>query len=120
LSEALEYFSQATDFLRSAIANNASQDALAGAASYLRLFGHNQNGKRLGDVKTGFRAACARAGLTDVSPHVLRHTCATWMMQRGVPKWDAAGFLGMTLATLERDYGHYHPEYLREAARAFS
>src|SRR5262249_21046728 len=45
----------------------------------------SENGKRLGDVKRGFSSACRRAGLQDVSPHVLRHTCATWLMQRGVP-----------------------------------
>jgi integrase len=78
----------------------------------------SENGKRLGDVKRGFASACRRAGLEDVSPHVLRHTCATWLMQRGVPMWEAAGFLGMSRETLERVYGHHHPDYLRSAAEA--
>jgi integrase len=78
----------------------------------------NEDGKRIGDVKRGFASACRRAGLDDVSPHVLRHTCATWLMQRGVPMWDAAGFLGMSRETLERVYGHQHPDYLRSAAEA--
>jgi integrase len=78
----------------------------------------NENGKRLGDVKRGFASACQRAGLEGVSPHVLRHTCATWLMQRGVPMWEAAGFLGMSRETLERVYGHHHPDYLRGAAEA--
>ena len=55
-----------------------------------------------------------------VSPHVLRHTCATWLMQAGVPMWEAAGFLSMTRETLERVYGHHHPDHLREAADALS
>ncbi|RAI35749.1 tyrosine-type recombinase/integrase [Rhodoplanes serenus] len=79
----------------------------------------NENGKRLGDIKRGFASACKRAGLDDVSPHTLRHTCATWLMQRGVPMWDAAGFLGMSRETLERVYGHHHPDYLKSAAEAF-
>jgi integrase len=29
-------------------------------------------------IKKGFRAACARAGITDFSPHDCRHTWATW------------------------------------------
>jgi site-specific recombinase XerD len=29
----------------------------------------------------------------NVTPHVLRHTCATWLMQRGVPLCEAAGYL---------------------------
>jgi integrase len=80
----------------------------------------SETGKRLGDVKRAFASACRRAGLTGVSPHVLRHTCATWLMQRGVPMWEAAGFLGMTRETLERVYGHHHPDYLETAAEALS
>jgi hypothetical protein len=49
---------------------------------------------------------------------VLRHTCATWLMQRGVPMWEAAGFLGISRETPERVYGHYPPEYLRTATEA--
>jgi hypothetical protein len=41
-------------------------------------------------------------------------------MQRGVPKWEAAGFLAMTEETLERVYGHHHPDYQRNAADALS
>jgi integrase len=78
----------------------------------------SEGGKRLGDIKRSFESACSRAGLENVSPHVLRHTCATWLMQRGVPIWQAAGFLGMSRETLERVYGHQHPDYLREAVEA--
>ena len=48
---------------------------------------------------------------TDVTPHILRHTCATWLMQSGVDLWDAEGFLGMTVKQLEETYGHHHPDY---------
>jgi integrase len=51
-------------------------------------------GEQVGSVKTGFRAACLRAGLKDVTPHTLRHTAATWMCQAGFPLWEVAGFLG--------------------------
>jgi integrase len=78
----------------------------------------NDGGKRLGDIKKGFATACSKAGLTGVSPHVLRHTCATWLMQAGVSMWDAAGYLGMSRETLERVYGHHHPDYLKGAAEA--
>jgi len=56
------------------------------------------------------------AGLEGVTRHTLRHTRATWMMQRGVPIWEAAGFLGMTVKTLERVYGHHAPDHQEKAA----
>jgi Phage integrase family len=55
-----------------------------------------------------------------VTPHTLRHTAATWLMQRGVPIWQAAGFLGMSAEMLERTYGHHHPDYLKGAADAIT
>jgi integrase len=70
------------------------------------------------DVKRAFAAACEAAGVEGASPHTLRHTCATWLMQHGVDKWEAAGFLGMTLQTLESTYGHHHPDYQEGAANA--
>jgi integrase len=70
-------------------------------------------------VKTGFKHAVDLAGLWGkVTPHTLRHTAATWLMQRGVPIWQAAGFLGMSTEVLERTYGHHHPDYMRAAAQA--
>jgi integrase len=74
------------------------------------------NGERIGDIKKGFAAACARAGIQGASPHTLKHTAATWLMQNGTDPWQAAGFLSTSVETLLRVYGHHHPEYQREAA----
>jgi integrase len=74
------------------------------------------DGKRIGDIKKGFAGACQRAGLTGVTPHTLRHTAATWLMQAGTDLWQAAGFLSMSMETLVRVYGHHHPDYQRQAA----
>jgi integrase len=77
------------------------------------------NGKSVESVRKGFAAAVEAAGLgADVTPHILRHTCATWLMQGGVNLWDAAGFLGMTVQQLEATYGHHHPDYQQEAITA--
>lgn len=78
------------------------------------------NGKRIGNNKKGFAAACRRASLKGVSPHTMRHTAATWLMQAGVSLWQAAGFLAMSEKMLHDVYGHHHPDYLREAAEAIS
>lgn len=80
----------------------------------------HENGKRLKDIKRGFASACKKADLNDVTPHVLRHTCATWLMQQGVPLWEASGYLKMTVETLQRVYGHHHPDFLKGAVEAFS
>jgi integrase len=77
------------------------------------------NGVPVDSVRKGFAAAVKAAGLgVDVTPHILRHTCATWLMQKGVDLWDAAGFLGMTVQQLEATYGHHHPDFQREASEA--
>lgn len=77
-------------------------------------------GERVGSIKTGFRNAVSRAGLTGVTPHVLRHTAATWMVQAGVPLEKVAAFLGNTKEMIERVYGHHSPDYLRDAGAALS
>ena len=67
-------------------------------------------GQPVRSVKTAFNSAVRLAGLPgDVTPHTLRHTAATWLMQAGVDKWEADGFLGMSVEMLDRVYGHHHP-----------
>jgi integrase len=73
-------------------------------------------GERIGEVNKGFASLVKAASLgPEVTPHTLRHTAATWLMQSGADLWDAAGFLGMSVATLERVYGHHHPDHQRTA-----
>jgi integrase len=68
-------------------------------------------------LHTSWPQAIARSGLDDeVTPHTLRHSRATWLMQAGVDMWEAASSLGMTVDTLSRVYGHHHPNYQRRAA----
>ena len=75
------------------------------------------NGKPVQSVKTAFKTALRLAGIQGrVTPHTLRHTAATWLMQNEVDKWEAAGFLGMSVEMLDRVYGHHHPDHLRRAA----
>ena len=75
-------------------------------------------GEGVMEVNKAFSSAVKAAGLgPDVTPHVLRHTAATWMMQNGADLWSAAGYLGMTPELLQRVYGHHHPDY-QENARA--
>lgn len=75
----------------------------------------NINGEAIGDIKKGFAAACERGGVESATPHTLKHTAATWLMQAGTDPWQAAGFLATSVDTLLKVYGHHHPDYQREA-----
>jgi integrase len=72
------------------------------------------NGRRIATLRHSWQHVCARAGL-HVTPHTLRHTRATWLMQAGVDPWEAAGHLGMTLQTLQR-YAKHSSDFQKKAA----
>lgn len=60
------------------------------------------------------------AGLgDDVTPHVLRHTAASWQMMAGTDLFEAGQFLGMTARTLESTYAHVRPKHLSSAKDAY-
>ncbi|WP_343212698.1 tyrosine-type recombinase/integrase [Bradyrhizobium yuanmingense] len=70
------------------------------------------NGKAVTSVKTAFKSAVRLAGLgPGISPHTLRHTAATWLMQRGADPCQAAGYLGMSLEVLLNTYGRHHSDF---------
>lgn len=72
-------------------------------------------------VKTGTRAAARRADLHGVTPHILRHTAATWMVMSGVLIQEVARLLGhRDSRTTERTYAKHSPDYLRRAVDALS
>lgn len=69
-------------------------------------------GIAVGDPHKSWARAIKASGLKGVTRHTLRHTRATHLMQSGkVSAWEAAGFLGMTVKTLERVYGHHSPDH---------
>jgi len=80
-------------------------------------------GRPVSSVRTAWASAIENAwlspeftGQAKITPHVLRHTRATWMMHAGVEIWEAAGSLGMSPKTLERVYGHHHADFQKRAA----
>lgn len=76
-------------------------------------------GQPIKAVKRGFARACKRAGLSRVTPHVLRHTAATWMAEAGVSMSEIAAFLGHSDSRItERVYAKFSPTYLSKAASA--
>ena len=77
-------------------------------------------GKPVKSIKRAFRRAVKDAGLgKDVTPHVLRHTAASWMAEAGIPMAEIAAVLGhRDSRTTERIYAKFSPEYLQRAVRA--
>lgn len=67
-----------------------------------------------------FKRMVKRAGLTEVSPYVIRHTVATEMAQRGVPQIEIEMFMGHNLASknITGHYIHVRPEFLKSAVKA--
>ena len=76
-------------------------------------------GKPIKKLRRSWMSVAKEAGATrkDAS-HIMRHTAATWLMQAGVDPYEAAGYLGMSIETLMDTYGHHHPSFQENAARA--
>ena len=86
-------------------------------AAALSDFVVEYGGKQVGSIKTGFRAACARARLSGVTPHVLRHTAAVHMVEAGIPIPEVAQYLGHSNPSVTfTTYGRFSPDHLRKAA----
>lgn len=78
-------------------------------------------GKPVRKERRGFETARKLAGFgADITPHILRHTCATWLLQRGVSVYDVAGVLGTSEAVIRKTYGHHAQDNLRKAVDVFS
>lgn len=61
----------------------------------------------LSNFRKAFKKACLEAGLGDWTPHELRHTAATWMIDSGLPLKVASETLGHASITVTADvYGH--------------
>jgi integrase len=80
------------------------------------------NGQPMQRMDKAFRQLVAECGLDGekVVPHTFRHTAITWAMLNGMEPYAAAGYFGLNLQTLLENYGHYHPNHLREAAEAMA
>jgi integrase len=98
-----------------------------------KILGHLKRWKRIDGGKTkyvvhyngqritrglyhSFGSAAKAAKLKGVTPHTMRHSRGTWLMQQGIDIWEAAGHLGMTPKMLSSTYGHHHPDFQKSAA----
>ncbi len=68
--------------------------------------------------KTVKRFAVA-AGVPSLTPHALRHSCITWLVERGVPLPVVQGFAGHGSIDVTMRYAHVAPDvYMAEVRRA--
>jgi integrase len=77
-------------------------------------------GGRVRDIGRGVAAAASAAGLEGVTPHVFRHTAATWAIQSGTPVKAVADLLGDTAEMVERHYGHHDPAWMRDVIKGLA
>lgn len=75
-------------------------------------------GEAIEDIKTAINNAVKRAYLTGVTPHTLKHTAATWLMQSGTDPFTISDFLATGVPTLLKHCGHHNPDHQNEAAAA--
>lgn len=68
----------------------------------------------------GFRAACQRVGLTDVTPHTTRHTFATRLIERGTDLRTVQELGGWNTLELLQRYGHVSPSRKADVVEALA
>jgi integrase len=75
-------------------------------------------GERIDRIAKSVVSHAEKAGIEDVSPHVLRHTFATWGARKGVPIWLLGKALGQTVASTTERYAKHQPEDLAKVLEA--
>ena len=76
----------------------------------------DREGLRVVTVKRGFAAAVQRAGIAPCTPHDLRRTFGSWLVQAGVPIQQVSRLLRHAdIRVTDRVYAHLQPEQLQEA-----
>jgi len=75
----------------------------------------DRNGNGIKSMKKSFATACKNAGIGKVRIHDLRHTCASWLVQRGVPIVKVKELLRHADIATTMRYAHLAPSDSREA-----
>lgn len=73
-----------------------------------------------GQIRKTFEKFIEKHMLADVTAHTFRHTFGTRLCQNGVSMEKIAALMGDQQVTVEKNYLHYRPEYLRGAINMLS
>ncbi|PWB93640.1 integrase [Methylosinus sporium] len=77
------------------------------------------NGEPVQSVKVALGRAVTLAKLdAGVTAYTLRHSCASWLVTKGLPTRKVADFLGTSEQMIIEHYGHLASDYQDEAALA--
>lgn len=74
-------------------------------------------GKHIGSLKTGWKAAIRRAGIRYIRFHYLRHTFNTRLLELGIAREVRMALLGHTFGDTHESYEHVELPLKREAIR---
>lgn len=72
-------------------------------------------GQPIKDFKRSWKTACTKAGVKDYRIHDLRHTCASWLVQHGVPVEVVKNILGHSDIRTTLKYAHHFVDTERKA-----
>lgn len=84
--------------------------------SYVFHQKHNPS-KRIKHIDKGFRAATKLAKLIDVTPHTLRHSRISLLLQNGEKPINVSNYVRVSQPTIDRVYGHHSDHDLREMSK---
>jgi integrase len=84
------------------------------------VFFNSETKTHIKDIKTGFKAACRRAGIKSLRLHDLRHTAASWMVEAGIDLVTVSKILGHSTIQMTMRYAHPTPENMRLAVEKLS
>lgn len=76
-------------------------------------------GKAISRQQRGWEAVVKAAKVQDVTPHILKHSATTWLLQSGMDLWAVSGLTSTSTKTLDDVYGHHSLEFQPASAKAF-
>lgn len=81
------------------------------------VFFNTKTGKPYTSFRRGFKAISNRIGVPELRIHDLRHTFASFLVQKGVPIYQVSTLLGHSDTRITQRYAHIAPDKLHEAMK---
>ena len=78
----------------------------------------DKQGKRIASIKKGFAATVQRAEIAHCTPHDLRRTCGSWLVQARTPIQEVARLLRHSdIQVTMSVYAHLMPDQLQQTVQ---